>query len=76
MPVEEHLERWAERNRTLSPELATKFDDVGIRHDLRVTVRVARWAYGRVREAGGQVWVEGKLLRALSDRWSELLVGG
>jgi len=76
LAAEEHLERWAERNRTLDPELATKFDVVGIRHDLRVTVRVAHWAYGRVREAGGQVWVEGRLLEALSDRWSEALVGG
>jgi hypothetical protein len=73
LAAEEHLGRWADRNRTLGAELASGFDARGVRHDLGATERVARWAYGAVQRAGGQVWVTGSELRGLSEGWEWVL---
>ncbi len=73
LAAEEHLERWAERSRNCREELEEGFDKRRILHDWPATRRIARWAYGQVRRAGGQVWVEAKELRPLSDDWRRIL---
>ena len=73
LAAEEHLERWAERSRSCREELEEGFDKRRILHDWPATRRIARWAYGQVRRAGGQVWVEAKELRPLSDDWRRIL---
>ena len=37
---------------------------------------IARWAYGQVHRAGGQVWVEARELRPLSDDWRRIMIRG
>ncbi len=73
LAAEEHLDRWADRNRTLGAELESAFDAAGVRHDLLATERVARWAYRSVHRAGGQVWVRGSEMRALGQGWEGVL---
>ena len=73
LAAEEHLERWAGRNRAHGAALEQLFDAESIEHDLGTTNKVARWAYEQVQRAEGQVWVQGKELRLLTQRWAELL---
>ena len=73
LAAEEHLHRWTERNRTLRDELAAGFDERGVPHDWPATCSIARWAYGQVHRAEGQVWVLAKEMRPLSDRWRGIL---
>ena len=73
LAAEEHLERWTERNRTRREELEEGFDERKVLHDLPATCQIARWAYGQVHRAGGQVWVQEKELRPLSDDWRRIL---
>jgi len=73
LAAEEHLERWASRNRGLGSELERAFDAAGIQHDLVATERVARWAYGQVDAVGGQVWVAGREMRELGEGWRGVL---
>ena len=73
LAAEEHLERWTERNRTCRGELEVGFDERKVLHDWPATRQIARWAYGQVHQAGGQVWVQAKELRPLSDDWRRIL---
>ncbi|HSH75861.1 MAG TPA: HNH endonuclease, partial [Longimicrobiales bacterium] len=73
LAAEEHLDHWMDRNRTAGRELGTAFEEVRVQHDLPATVRIARWAYGQVHRAGGQVWVRGTELRRLGEGWEGLL---
>lgn len=54
--------------------LGERFDQAGVLHDWVASVQVARWAYGQVERAGGQVWVEGEVLRGLSGDWERVLI--
>ena len=73
LAAEEHLERWAERSLTCRDELEEGFDKCKVLHDWPATLQIARWAYGQVHKAGGQVWVEAKKLRPLSADWRRIL---
>jgi HNH endonuclease len=73
LAAEEHLAKWAERNRTHGAELVGRFDERGLRHDLRTTWRVAEWAYEQVARTEGQVWVRLSELRVLGGEWREVL---
>lgn len=71
LAAEEHLQKWTERN--CQEELKGDFDDRNIRHDWAATRRIARWAYGQVHGRQGQVWVEARELRPLSNDWRRIL---
>ena len=73
LAAEEHLERWTERNLSRGDELASAFDKRRVLYDLSATYQIARWAYGQVHRAGGQVWVKEKKLKPLSDDWHRIL---
>ncbi len=73
LAAEQHLERWTERNRTARDELEQGFDERRVLHDWPATRRIARWAYGQVHRAGGQVWVQANELRPLSGDWRRIL---
>ena len=75
LAAEEHLERWTERSLICRDELADAFDERRIVHDWPATRQIATWAYGQVHRAEGQVWVEAKELRPLSDDWRKILSG-
>ena len=55
-------------------ELEAGFDQRKALHDWAVSRRIAHWAYGQVHRAGGQVWVQAKERRPLSDGWRRILV--
>ena len=75
LAAEEHLERWTERSLIYRDELEEGFDERKVLHDWPATRQIATWAYGQVHRAGGQVWVESKELRPLSDDWRKILSG-
>ena len=75
LAAEEHLERWTQRSLIYGDELKESFDQRKILHDWPATRQIARWAYGQVHKAEGQVWVEAKELRPLSDDWRKILSG-
>ena len=71
LAAEEHLQKWTERN--CQDELKKGFDERSIRHDWPATRRIAHWAYGQVHGRQGQVWLEARELRPLSDDWQQIL---
>ncbi len=68
-----HLESWARRNQDRGRELAQRFDDDDLLHDLNATVRIARWAYRQTEQAEGQVWLAADQITRLEPGWSHLL---
>jgi hypothetical protein len=52
-----HLERWVGRNARQGDELARAMVAKGFVSDPRATLGVARWAYGRARDAGSLLWI-------------------
>ena len=75
LPAEPHLCRWLDRNRSQADELADRFSDLGVVHDLTASVRVAEWAYSQEATTGGRVWVGGRELAVLSAAWPDLFAG-
>ena len=73
LAAEEHLECWTERNRTCRAALEKGFDECNVLHDLPATYKIARWAYDQVHRSGGQVWVQARELRPLTDDWRRIL---
>ena len=73
LAAERHLDRWAERSHACRDELEEGFKQLKVLYDWPATRRVAHWAYGQVHKAGGQVWVQAKELRPLSDDWERTL---
>ena len=73
LAAEEHLERWVVRNHRQAEPLAEAFAGLGIDYDCDSSVRIARWAYDQVENAGGEVWVQGKELRPLGPGWRPVL---
>ncbi len=68
-----HLETWARRNEDRGGELAQRFDEVDLAHDLNATTRVAHWAYRQTEQAEGQVWLSAGNVTRLAPGWSRLL---
>ena len=52
-----HLERWHDRNARRGDELGAAMADRGVTGSLDSATGVARWAYGRARDAGALLWV-------------------
>ena len=52
LAAEEHLGRWAERNRAYAPVIAAACDRTGMVHDLSTSVQIAVWAYEQAAAAG------------------------
>ena len=52
-----HLERWAARNDRSGAELGAAMTSAGIAADLAAAVGIARWAYGRARDAEALLWM-------------------
>ena len=74
LAAEEHLERWAERNRTRRDELEEGFDQLSVLRDWPKSRQIAHWAYGQADEAGRQAWVGAKDdLKPLSGAWRRIL---
>ena len=73
LAAEEHLERWTERSLIYGDALEEGFDERNVLHDWPATRQIAHWAYGQEHRAGGQVWVEAKELRTLSNDWQRIL---
>ena len=70
-----HLHHWTERNRLHERVLTEEFERKGIVHDLRTSLRVARWAYSQVASTNGLVWVGGTQLAPLGSDWETQLQG-
>jgi hypothetical protein len=69
LPCEEHLESWCERNAAHGSELASRFDEKGLLHDLGASLHVTRWAYAQAEASGAQVWRQKGELVALGPGW-------
>jgi hypothetical protein len=58
LAAEEHLGRWAERNRTFGSVIGESCDSVRMMHDLRASLQITAWAYEQAATAGGKLWLE------------------
>ena len=67
------LEVWANRNRHHREQLAAKFSERGVLHDLPTSVRIADWAYGQAFEAGGLTWAKKENMVSLPADWQRPL---
>jgi hypothetical protein len=74
LAAEEHLGRWAERNRAFGPVIASACDRVHMMHDLVASVQIAAWAYEQAGAAGGMLWRARGALVPITDRWRQALV--
>ncbi len=52
---------------------AARFTAAEVVSDFPASVRIARWAYEQMEQAGGQVWVTKDVLRRLGDEWRLVL---
>lgn len=73
LAAEEHLAKWVERNDGEGSGLVDAFETNGLAHDVSVTRRVARWAYGQVEVTQAKVWLRGRELVVLGD-WRSVLL--
>ena len=69
LAAERHLERWIMRNQEEAYELEQRFERASITYARGSSTRIARWAYQRVEERKGLVWLGGKELKPLSQDW-------
>ena len=74
LAAEQHLHKWAERNRLRSAELAERLRDANLPHENAASIRITEWAYEQVEKAHGQVWISDVEFQHLGVRWRELLV--
>lgn len=69
----EHLQRWCDRNLEHAHQLADRFDEKAIAHNLSASWQIARWAYEQAESARAQVWTDHrKNLATLDARWRVL----
>jgi hypothetical protein len=68
-----HLARWCERNEQHGSDLARRFDERGLPHDLPTLKRVACALYRVVAISGANVWHAGRALVPLTDDWRRIL---
>ena len=72
LAAEGHLAAWLRRNGDHSSELASRFDQQGVMHDLQSSVQVARWAYSQLASTDGRAWVSGRTMTPLTAEWQGL----
>jgi hypothetical protein len=68
----DHLGRWCERNASRGAELAERFDEKALLHDVDASWQITRWAYQQAEAVEAQVWREKDDLVALDFRWRSL----
>ena len=73
LAAEEHLGRWAERNRAFGPVIADACDRVRMMHDLGASVQIAAWAFEQTVASGGVLWRARGALVPVSDQWRQAL---
>jgi 5-methylcytosine-specific restriction endonuclease McrA len=74
LAAEDHLARWAERNRRYGDAIGSEYGRVNFIHDLAASTQIARWAYEQTFAAGALTWIGGKRVAALgSTAWAVLL---
>lgn len=74
LAAEQHLQSWAERNRSRSAEMVERLSDAGLPSDSSASLRITEWAYEQVEKANGQVWVTNAVFQHLQPGWRGLLV--
>jgi len=74
LAAEQHLQSWADRNRTRAQEMAERLSDAGLPSDSSASLRIVEWAYEQVDKANGQVWLQNADFEHLGTRWRELLM--
>ncbi len=68
-----HLERWRQRNEDQGQELAQRFKERSLLHNLDGSHQVARWAYRQAENAGAHVWLRDREVVPLDQGWRGLL---
>ncbi len=74
LAAEQHLQCWADRNRTRSQEMAERLAAAGLPSDSSASMQITEWAYEQVEKAHGQVWVNDAVFLHLGPTWRKLLV--
>ena len=74
LAAEQHLQSWAERNRSRSAELDERLRDLGLSSDSSASLRITEWAYEQVEKSKGQVWLNDAIIQHLGVGWRELIV--
>lgn len=70
----DYLAGWADRNTKHRDELADRFDQRGVLHDLPTSVRIASWAYRQAFDARGLTWVSSGEMVSLPADWQQPLM--
>lgn len=73
LAAEEHLDRWAFRQRTLGEQMTAEFTRHGIVSDVKSSARIANWAYSNTFQSHGLTWVRGDELCELDANWGRLI---
>jgi hypothetical protein len=73
LAAEEHLARWAERNRSHSVVIEDRCVVANVGADPDAAAQVARWAYGQASAVGSMTWVRAKELRQIGSNWETIL---
>jgi 5-methylcytosine-specific restriction endonuclease McrA len=74
-----HLERWVDRNDRLGYDLESVFQETGVQANWGASTQITRWAYQRVADQQGLVWLSGSRrgdLIPLEPEWRSLLMVG
>lgn len=69
----EHVSRWLEQNIEQQEVLSGEFRDLGLRHDVQRTIRVAEWAYEQGAISKAPLWTKGTETVSFDDRALNLL---
>lgn len=75
LAAERHVERWLDRNVSLSDDFDSTMQQYGFVTDLNISTCVARWAYQQGVESGAHGWVERKVLENLGASCLDLFSG-
>lgn len=73
LPSATHLRKWSRRNWDLGAELERSFAQRGVFHNLKVTIRIAVWAYAQTEAAEGLTWDRADRMVPLDPPWRQLL---
>lgn len=69
----EHLRNWRERNETFGESIASYCNERSLRHDLGVSLAIARSAYEAAEARGGLVWNAKSNFVPIGQDWATLL---
>jgi hypothetical protein len=69
-----HLRQWREQNLDDGEVLSQFFSDAKLPHDIYRSRQVTIWAYEQGECSGAHVWLQGKLIEALTAEWRSALL--